>query len=326
MTGVQRTMNATDLNAALAGSYTIASEIGVGAFLTVYLARDDRNDRLVALKVLKPEISGVLVVERFLAEIRVTANLQHPNLVPLFDCGHADRTLYFVTPYVEGENLRRRLDREKQLPVDEAIRISAAVGRALDYAHRNGAIHRDLRPENILLKDGEVFVVDFGIALGIWNAGGAKLTQRGVSVAMPQYMSPEIATGDRTVDSRADIYSLAAITYEMLVGEPPHTGPTPHAIVSKLLTETAKPVRMSRPTVPEHTDAAVSRSLSRFPAERHATARDFVEGVTGRSLTPPRPMVMPQTRTMSPIRQALPWFGIALAGALGFLAGRLSGQ
>jgi serine/threonine-protein kinase len=314
-------MDATQLNAALSGSYTVVNDVGVGSFATVYLARDDRNDRLVALKVLKPELSAVLAVERFLAEIRVTANLHHANLVPLFDCGHTDKTLYYVTPFIEGENLRKRIDREKQLPVDDAIRIAAAVGGALDYAHAQGAIHRDLRPENILLRDGQVFVVDVGIAIAISNAGGSRV---GLALGPPQYTSPELATGDRVIDSRADIFSLAAIAYEMLVGQPPHTGATPQEITAKVLTEPARRVRLSRPTVPEHTDAAIARSLSKQPGDRHVAARDLVEGLTGRSLTPPRPGVAAKPKKPSPLMQFLPWILVGVAAVLGFVAGRMS--
>lgn len=314
-------MNATQLNAALSGSYTIVNEMGVGSFATVYLARDDRNDRLVALKVLKPELSAVLAVERFLAEIRVTANLHHANLVPLFDCGHTDKALYYVTPFIEGENLRKRIDREKQLPVDDAIRIAAAVGGALDYAHAQGAIHRDLRPENILLHEGQVHVVDVGIAIAISNAGGSRL---GLALGTPQYTSPELATGDRVIDARADIYSLAAIAYEMLVGEAPHTGASAPEITSKVLTETPRSIRLLRPTVPEHTDAAILRSLSKLPAARHAAARDLVEGLTGRSLTPPRPSPVPKPKKPSQLMQFLPWILVGVAAVLGFVAGRLS--
>jgi eukaryotic-like serine/threonine-protein kinase len=314
-------MNAVQLNAALSGSYTIVNEVGVGLYATVYLARDDRNDRLVALKVLKPELSAVLAVERFLAEIRVTANLHHANLVPLFDCGHADKALYYVTPFIEGENLRKRIDREKQLPVDDAIRIAAAVGGALAYAHAQGAIHRDLRPENILLRDGQVFVVDFGVATAISNASGSRL---GLALGTPQYTSPELATGDRVIDARTDIYSLAAIAYEMLVGRPPHTGATPQEITAKVLTEPARSVRLSRPTVPEHADAAIARSLSKQPNDRHLAARDLVEGLTGRSLTPPRPNVVAKSKQGSQVMRFLPWILVGVAAVLGFVAGRLS--
>src|SRR5262249_12938288 len=193
---------------------------------TVYLAQDVKHKRDVALKVLDPELGAVLGVERFLAEISVTAKLQHPNLLPLFDSGEANGLLFYVMPFVEGETLRARLTREKQLPVDDAVRIAVAVANALDYAHAHGVIHRDLKPENILLQHGQPVVADFGIALAISNAGGGRITQTGLSLGTPQYMSPEQATGDRGIDGRTDVYSLGAVLYEMLTGEPPHTGTT----------------------------------------------------------------------------------------------------
>src|SRR5437868_4079424 len=225
------------LNNTLAGRYAIEREIGAGGMATVYLARDLRHQRNVALKVLNPELGAVLGVERFLSEIKVTANLQHPNLLPLFDSGEAEGLLFYVMPYVQGESLRARLEREKQLPVDEAIRISTAVASALDYAHRHGVIHRDLKPENILMHEGQPLIADFGIALAVSNAGGSRITQTGLSLGTPQYMSPEQATGDRAVDGRSDIYSLGAVLYEMLVGEPPHTGATSQAIIARVLTD-----------------------------------------------------------------------------------------
>src|SRR5262245_42824120 len=211
----------TQLKATLSERYAIEREIGAGGMATVYLARDLRHQRPVALKVLNPDLGAVLGVERFLAEIRVTANLQHPNLLPLFDSGEVDGLLFYVMPFVDGESLRARLEREKQLPVDEALRIAVAVANALDYAHGHGVIHRDLKPENILLQHGQPVVADFGIALAVSNAGGARITQTGLSLGTPQYMSPEQATGDRVIDGRSDIYALAAVTYEMLAGEPP---------------------------------------------------------------------------------------------------------
>ena len=214
------------LNAALAGRYVIDRLVGEGGMATVYLARDMRHNRKVALKVLKPDLGAVVGPDRFLAEIQVTANLQHPNLLPLFDSGAAGGLLFYVMPYVEGESLRARLEREKQLPIEDAVRIATAVASALDYAHRQGVIHRDLKPENILLHEGQPLVADFGIALAVSNAGGNRITQTGLSLGTPQYMSPEQATGDRAIDARTDIYSLAAVTYEMLTGEPPHTGST----------------------------------------------------------------------------------------------------
>ncbi len=182
------------LSTALADRYVIERELGQGGMATVYLARDVRHHRHVALKVLKPELGALLGVERFLAEIRVTANLQHPNLLPLFDSGEADGLLFYVMPYVEGESLRQRVDRDKQLPIDDALRVATAVAMALDYAHRHGVIHRDLKPENILLHDGQPLVADFGIALAVSNAGGNRITQTGLSLGTPQYMSPEQAT------------------------------------------------------------------------------------------------------------------------------------
>src|SRR5438093_1333855 len=264
----------TQLNTALAGSYSIEREIGRGGMATVFLAEDLRHHRRVALKVLNAELGAVLGVGRFLAEIRVTANLQHPNLLPLFDSGAAEGLLFYVMPFVEGESLRARLDRDKQLPVDEAVHIATSVLSALDYAHRHGVIHRDLKPENILLHEGQPLVADFGIALAVSNAGGNRITQTGLSLGTPQYMSPEQATGDRVIDGRTDIYSLGAVLYEMLAGEPPHMGTTAQAIIARVLTETPRSVRLSRPMVPEHVDAAITRALEKLPADRMATARE----------------------------------------------------
>src|SRR5437868_4319505 len=214
------------LNNTLAGRYAIEREIGAGGMATVYLARDLRHDRHVALKVLNPELGAVLGVERFLSEIKVTANLQHPHLLPLFDSGEAGGLLFYVMPYVEGESLRARLTREKQLPIDDAVRIAVAVADALDYAHSHGVIHRDLKPENILLQHGQPVVADFGIALAVTKAGGERVTQTGLSLGTPLYMSPEQATGDRIIDGRSDIYSLGAMLHEMLTGDPPLTAST----------------------------------------------------------------------------------------------------
>src|SRR6058998_2139854 len=225
------------LKTSLVGRYAIDREIGAGGMATVYLARDLKHNRKVALKVLNPELGAVLGVERFLSEIRVTANLQHPNLLPLFDSGEAEGMLFYVMPFVEGHSLRAKLQAEKQLPVDEAIHIAIAVAGALDYAHHHGVIHRDLKPENILLQAGEPLVADFGIALAVSKAGGQRITQTGISLGTPQYMSPEQATGDRALDGRTDIYSLGAVLYEMLVGDPPYLGSTSQAIIAKVLTD-----------------------------------------------------------------------------------------
>lgn len=271
------------LNSALAGRYEIEREIGAGGMATVYLARDLRHDRHVALKVLNPDLGALLGPERFLAEIRVTANLQHPNILPLFDSGEArdpddyngTRLLFSVMPYVDGESLRARLTREKQLPVDEAVRIAFAAAQALQYAHGHGVIHRDVKPENILLQAGQPVVADFGIALAVTTAGGARLTQTGISLGTPQYMSPEQATGERTVDGRSDIYSLATVLYEMLTGDPPYTGSTAQAAIARLLTEKAGSARARRANVPPHVDAAIERALEKVPADRFASAGEF---------------------------------------------------
>ena len=272
------------LKSSLADRYSIDREIGVGGMATVYLARDIRHDRAVALKLLNPELGAVLGVERFLAEIKVTANLQHPNLLPLFDSGEAEGLLFYVMPFVEGETLRKRLDREKQLPVEEAVRIAVAIANALEYAHSHGVIHRDLKPENILLQSGEPVVADFGIALAVSNAGGNRITQTGLSLGTPNYMSPEQATGDRTIDARSDIYSLGAMTYEMLTGEPPHTGNTSQAVIARMLTEKPRPIRTTRAAVPEYVEDAIQRSLEKLPADRFSSARQFADALLGRSI------------------------------------------
>ena len=268
------------LKDSLRDRYDIQRQVGAGGMATVYLARDLRHDRPVALKLLSPELGAVLGPDRFLSEIRVTANLQHPNLLPLFDSGEAGGQLYYVMPYVDGETLRGKLDRERQLPVDEAIRITVAVAGALDYAHRHGVIHRDLKPENILIHDGQPLVADFGIALAVSNAGGERVTQSGLSLGTPQYMSPEQATGDRVIDARTDVYSLGAVLYEMLSGDPPHTGSTAQAIIARLLTEKPRSIRAVRPAVPEHVELAVQKALEKLPADRFASARQFSEALT----------------------------------------------
>jgi eukaryotic-like serine/threonine-protein kinase len=277
----------TGLVSGLSGRYTLERELGQGGMATVYLASDLRHHRRVALKVLRPELAAVLGPERFLSEIRTTANLQHPHLLPLFDSGEAEGLLFYVMPYVQGESLRQRLESERQLPVEEAVRIAAAVASALDYAHGQGVIHRDLKPENILLQGGQPLVADFGIALAVSNAGGARVTQTGLSLGTPAYMSPEQATGDRTVDARADIYSLAALTYEMLIGDPPHHASTSQAMIAKLLTERPRSVRAQRASVPEHVDLAIAKALEKLPADRFARAGEFADAITGvRSLAP----------------------------------------
>jgi TolB-like protein/tetratricopeptide (TPR) repeat protein len=242
---------------------------------TVYLARDLKHDRDVALKVLRPELAAVLGTERFLQEIRISARLDHPHILTLIDSGESDGFVWYVLPYVRGETLRARLLREKQLSIDETLRIASQVASALDYAHRQGVIHRDIKPDNILLHEGEAVVADFGIALAVREAGGERLTQTGLSLGTPQYMSPEQATGDGEPDARADVYSLGAVVYEMLAGEPPLTGPTAHAVIAKLLTERPTRIRTVRDTVPEAIDTAVAKALAKLPADRFASAAEF---------------------------------------------------
>jgi hypothetical protein len=265
----------TRLNTALEGRYEIERELGQGGMATVYLARDQRHNRNVALKVLKPELAAVVGGERFLAEIETTAKLQHPHILPLFDSGEADGFLFYVMPSVEGESLRERLHREHQFPVDEAVGIAMNVAEALDYAHRHGVIHRDIKPANILLQDGKPIVSDFGIALAVGAAGGGRLTETGLSLGTPHYMSPEQATGDRSVGSATDTYALACVLYEMLVGEPPFTGSTPQAVLGKIVTGDAPSAMAERKSVPPNVDAAIAKALERLPADRFASAHDL---------------------------------------------------
>jgi serine/threonine-protein kinase len=267
------------LTTALADRYRIERELGQGGMATVHLAQDLKHDRKVAVKVLKPELAAVLGADRFLAEIKVTANLQHPNLLPLFDSGEADGFLYYVMPFVEGETLRARLERERQLPVDETVRLVTLLASALDHAHAQGVIHRDLKPENILLAAGQPVIADFGIALAVAHAGGSRVTETGLSLGTPQYMSPEQAAGERALDARSDQYALAAVTYEMLTGEPPHTGPTAQAIIARLMTERPRSVRLTRPAATAAVDFAIGRALAKPPADRFPTCGAFARAL-----------------------------------------------
>ncbi len=265
----------TRLNAALEGRYAIERELGEGGMATVYLAEDLKHERSVALKVLKPELAAVVGAERFLTEIKTTANLQHPNILPLFDSGEADGFLFYVMPYVEGETLADRLERESQLPVDEAVKVATEVSDALEAAHERGVIHRDIKPANILLSRGRPLVADFGIALAVSAAGGGRLTETGLSLGTPHYMSPEQATGDQGVGPATDIYALGSVLYEMLVGEPPYTGSNAQAILGKIIQ--GKPVSATeeRPAVPANVDAAVRKALEKLPADRFKSAASF---------------------------------------------------
>src|SRR6187401_1723754 len=249
------------LGAALADRYRIERELGAGGMATVYLAHDLKHERQVAIKTLKPELAAVLGAERFIVEIKTTAALQHPHILPLFDSGEADGFLYHVMPYIQGETIREKLNRETQFAIDDAVRIAREVADALDYAHRHGVIHRDIKPENILLHDGRAIVMDFGIALAVSAAAGDRLTETGLSLGTPHYMSPEQATADKHFTNRSDIYSLGSVLYEALTGEPPHTGSSAQMIIMKIVTDVARPVRELRKAVPPHVAAAVATAL-----------------------------------------------------------------
>ncbi len=274
-------MPGTDqLRAALAERYEIEREIGAGGMATVYLARDLKHDREVAIKVLHADLSAIIGIHRFLAEIRIAANLDHPHILTLIDSGSAAGILYYVLPYVRGESLRTKLDREKQLRLEDALAIIRQVAGALDYAHSEGVVHRDIKPENILLHHGEAVLADFGIALAVKQAGGDRLTQTGLSLGTPLYMSPEQATGDRTLDARSDVYSLAAVFYEMVAGEPPITGSSAQVVIAKLLTEKPVSLRVIREAVPVSMELATATALSKTPADRFSSAGEFVQALT----------------------------------------------
>jgi eukaryotic-like serine/threonine-protein kinase len=302
------------LSAALAGRYRIERDLGAGGMATVHLAHDVRHDRKVALKVLRPELAAIIGAERFLHEIKTTANLQHPHILGLIDSGESDQLLWYVMPFVDGESLRDRLAREGQLPVGDAVRLATEVAGALDYAHRRGVIHRDIKPENILLHDGRALVADFGIALAASKAD-TRLTETGMSLGTPHYMSPEQATGERTITARSDVYALGCVLYETLIGEPPFTGPTAQAVVAKVVTSEPASPRSLRPTVPPHVDAAILQALAKLPADRFSTAAAFAEALAGTSRTAALPTARgPGWRAAA---GWLPWAAaLALAGLL----------
>ena len=278
------------LTTALADRYRIERELGAGGMATVYLANDLKHDRKVAIKVLRPELAAALGHERFLLEITTTANLRHPHILPLYDSGETDEFLFYVMPYVEGESLRDRLDREKQLPLDEALQIAREVADALSYAHSRGVIHRDVKPENILLESGHAVVADFGIARAVDAAGGERLTETGMSIGTPSYMSPEQAAGERELDGRSDLYALACVLYEMLGGQPPFTGPSVESVVHQHLTVEPPSITNLRPTVPAAVAAALRRALAKTPADRFNPVAQFSEALGSRELQvrPPR--------------------------------------
>jgi len=280
------------LKAALADRYTIEREIGSGGMATVYLAQDLKHDRDVALKVLRPELAAAIGPERFLREMRITARLTHPHILPLHDSGEVDGFLYYTMPYVEGESLRDRLNRDKQLPVDEALKLASEVADALGSAHRHNVIHRDIKPENILLEEGHAVVADFGVARAISAAGETRLTETGIVLGTPAYLSPEGATGERELDGRSDIYSLGCVLYEMLAGQAPFVGPTAESIVHQHIASDPSSVTELRPTVAEAVARTVSKSLAKAPADRYQTSEEFVADLTSELVTISAPAVM----------------------------------
>ena len=240
----------------LGGQYRIERQIGAGGMAVVYAARDLKHDRAIAMKILRPDVAASVGAERFLREIRVSARLNHPNIVPLLESGETEGLLYYTMPYVEGESLRERMTREGRLSIDAAVTTTAQVGVALDYAHRRGVIHRDIKPENILLHEGAALTADFGVALALHPLGKPRLTQSGLTVGTPQYMSPEQALGEAGLDHRSDQYSLAGVLSEMLTGEPPHTGGSTRAVITKVLMDPPPSARRLRWAIPEAIDAA----------------------------------------------------------------------
>ena len=282
------------LSTALADRYRIERRLGEGGMATVYLAEDLKHERKVALKVLRPELAAVLGAERFVQEIKTTAQLQHPHIVPLYDSGSITAAqgggaefLYYVMPYIEGETLRQKLDRDVQLGIVEAVKIASEAADALQYAHEKGVVHRDIKPENILLYNGRAMVADFGIALAVSAAAGGRMTETGLSLGTPHYMSPEQATADKHVSNRTDIYSLGSVLYETLTGEPPHTGASVQAIIMKIVTEEVRPVRELRKAVPPHVAAAVAKAVEKVPADRFDSAKAFSEALNNPAFAQP---------------------------------------
>jgi Tol biopolymer transport system component len=314
------------LRLALAERYLVERELGEGGMATVYLARDLKHDRLVALKVLRPELAAILGGQRFLTEIKTTANLQHPHILPLHDSGEAGGMVYYVMPFVEGESLRERLTREQQLPVDEAVQIAVEVADALEYAHQHGVIHRDVKPENILLHGGHALVADFGIALAASRSEGAtRMTETGMSLGTPAYMAPEQAMGERAITPKADIYALGAVLYEMLSGEPPFTAPTAQAIIARVMTEEPRALTLHRHTIPPHVEAATRKALEKLPADRFATAEEFAAALRDPTFRAAgrlpggeaAPMASAATRRLG---RALPWAIAAAAAVIAVVA------
>ncbi|MCH7716758.1 MAG: serine/threonine protein kinase, partial [Gemmatimonadetes bacterium] len=297
------------LTTALADRYKIERHLGEGGMANVYLAEDLKHHRKVAVKVLRPELAAVLGAERFVQEIETTANLQHPHILPLHDSGDADGFLYYVMPFIDGETLRDKLNRETQLGIEEAVSITTAIADALDYAHRNNVIHRDIKPENILLHDGRPMVADFGIALAVSAAAGGRMTETGMSLGTPHYMSPEQATAEKDLTNRSDIYSLGCVLYEMLTGDPPHTGSSAQAILMKIVTEDVQPVTELRKSVPPHVAAATGKALEKLVADRFATAKEFAEALTNPAFMLP----VTQATAVAGASASGPWNRLSIA-------------
>jgi len=313
------------LAAALGHGYRVERELGQGGMATVYLAQDLKHDRKVAVKVLRPDLAAVIGAARFLREIKTIATLQHPHILGLIDSGEVAGTAYYVMPFVEGESLRDRLSREKQLSIADAVQIASEVAAALDYAHRHGVIHRDIKPENILLHDGSALVADFGIALAVSKGGGSRMTETGMSLGTPHYMSPEQAMGEREITARSDVYALGAMTYEMLVGDPPFTGSTAQAIVAKVMTERPRPIYPQRDTVPPAVEHAVLTALEKLPADRFASAAQFAEALqesdTARTRVVAAPRMRRHARLRDPVVLALGAVAIGSAALAAWLLG-----
>ncbi len=305
--------NLPQLAEALAARYTIEREVGHGGMAIVFVAQDHKHHRSLAVKVLRPELAAALGAQRFLREIEIIARLNHPHILPLYDSGEAAGYLYYVMPFVEGETLRQRLDREKQLPVDEAVRITCEVVDGLKHAHGVGVIHRDIKPENILMSGGHAVIADFGIARAIEAAGGEKLTETGFAVGTPAYMSPEQSLGQGEVDARSDLYSAACVLFEMLVGEPPHAGPTAQAMIARRVSEAVPSARASRETVPPALDAVLRRALAKVPADRYATASEFSDALN-RAVTAPEVV----TEATGPLR-VMGLYTVSAVAVLGLL-------
>ncbi|HSE50674.1 MAG TPA: protein kinase, partial [Gemmatimonadales bacterium] len=309
----------TRVRRALSATYKVERALGAGGMATVYLAEDVKHRRKVAVKVMRPELAQTLGADRFLREVEIAAQLSHPHILPVYDSGQADGLLYYVMPYVEGESLQERMQRESQLPVEDALRIAREVAEALAYAHERNIIHRDIKPANIMLSRGHALVADFGIARAMGS--GASITQTGLAVGTPQYMSPEQASGSAGVDGRADVYALGCVLYEMLAGEAPFTGPTPQAIITRSLTENPRSLTLSRVGLPPTLDGIVTRALAKSPADRFQSPAALAEALTRATDFSTGSQVIPEaTSGLSP---KIVWglFGFASAVTLGVFYG-----